>query len=196
MMRFVKYVYWILMLTVVQVLVTDVTAKHHWDETSCKSGKIKLHRLVGGFHMGKIDENADFIWKAKSAADLFWRPLKLCYYIKKLWFICATSWENLLLPYANNKGTDQPAHLRSLISTFVVRCLESIIPLVSIYKILSRSLCSWADRFESTLVENPEDRFSHDEAHLIIKFQWDIMWLTKYHMRQKLIGFYFFFKLG
>ena len=31
----------------------------------------------------------------------------------------ATSWENLFLPYAYNKGTDQPAHPRSLISTFV-----------------------------------------------------------------------------
>ena len=37
-----------------------------------------------------------------------------------------------LMPYANNKGADQPAHPRSLISTFVVRCLDSIIPLVSI----------------------------------------------------------------
>ena len=36
-----------------------------------------------------------------------------------------------LMPYANNKGADQPAHLRSLISTFVVRCLDSRISLVS-----------------------------------------------------------------
>ena len=28
------------------------------------------------------------------------------------------------------------------------------------------SLCSWAGRFESYLVANPEKRFSHDEAHL------------------------------
>ena len=27
-----------------------------------------------------------------------------------------------LMPYANNKGADQPAHPRSLISAFVVRC--------------------------------------------------------------------------
>ena len=33
--------------------------------------------------------------------------------------IWATSWENLYMPYANNKGTDQPAHTCSLISTFV-----------------------------------------------------------------------------
>ena len=31
-----------------------------------------------------------------------------------------------VLPYANNKGADQPAHPRSLISAFVVRCLDSI----------------------------------------------------------------------
>ena len=36
------------------------------------------------------------------------------------------------MPYANNKGADQPAHPRSLISASVVRCLYSIIiPLVS-----------------------------------------------------------------
>ena len=28
------------------------------------------------------------------------------------------------------------------------------------------SLCSWAGRFVSYLVTNPEDRFSHDEAHI------------------------------
>ena len=36
---------------------------------------------------------------------------------------------NLFEPYANNKGADQPAHSRSLISTFVVRYLDSIIPI-------------------------------------------------------------------
>ena len=51
--------------------------------------------------------------------------------------IWATSWQNLLLPYANNKGADQPAHLCSLISVFVVRCLDRIIPLVSTSEISS-----------------------------------------------------------
>ena len=36
--------------------------------------------------------------------------------------IWASSWENLFLPYVTNKGTGQPAHPRSLISCFVVRC--------------------------------------------------------------------------
>ena len=36
-----------------------------------------------------------------------------------------------LMSYANNKGADQPAHPRSLISAFVVRYLDSIISLDS-----------------------------------------------------------------
>ena len=36
-----------------------------------------------------------------------------------------------VMPYANNKGADP----RSLISTFVVRCLDSIIPLLAIAEI-------------------------------------------------------------
>ena len=56
----------------------------------------------------------------------------------------ATSWENLFMPYANIKGADQPAHPRSLISAFVVRCLDSIIPPVSISEISSLYLASVA----------------------------------------------------
>ena len=40
-----------------------------------------------------------------------------------------------LMFYANNKVADQPAHPRSLISAFVVRCLDSIISLDSIAEI-------------------------------------------------------------
>ena len=43
------------------------------------------------------------------------------------------------MPYVNNKGADQPA-----ISAFVVHCLDSIIPLVSISKISSLYLASVA----------------------------------------------------
>ena len=39
------------------------------------------------------------------------------------------------MSYANNKGADQPAHPRSLIGAFVVRCLDSIISLISIFVI-------------------------------------------------------------
>ena len=63
---------------------------------------------------------------------------------RKFTAIWALSWENLFMPYANNKGADQPAHPRSLISAFVVRCLVSIIPLVSISEISSLYLPSVA----------------------------------------------------
>ena len=46
------------------------------------------------------------------------------------------------MPYANNKGADQPAHPRSLISTFVVRCLDRMIPLTSISEISSLYIAS------------------------------------------------------
>ena len=39
--------------------------------------------------------------------------------------ICASMRETLTLMLANNKGADQPVHLRSLISAFVIRHLNS-----------------------------------------------------------------------
>ena len=50
------------------------------------------------------------------------------------------------MPYANNKDADQPVHLRSLISVFVVRCLDSIIPTVAISDILRLLLASVAEQ--------------------------------------------------
>ena len=41
------------------------------------------------------------------------------------------------ISYANNKGADQPAHPRSLISAFVFRCLDRIISLDSMAEISS-----------------------------------------------------------
>ena len=73
------------------------------------------------------------------------------------------------MPYANNKGADQPAHPRSLISSFVVRCLDSVMSLVSVTKISSLLLVLLASVAEQVSLsqawsETPEDTFSHDEA--------------------------------
>ena len=74
-----------------------------------------------------------------------------------------------LMPYANNKGADQPAHPRSLISAFVVRCLDSVMSLVSVTKISSLVLASVAEQasWSRTWSETPEDMFSHGAAHMI-----------------------------
>ena len=37
-----------------------------------------------------------------------------------------------LMPYVNNEGADQPAHLHCLIRTFVVRCLGIIIGVLAL----------------------------------------------------------------
>ena len=72
------------------------------------------------------------------------------------------------MPYANNKGANQPAHPHSLISTFIVRCLDSIMSLVSISEISSLKLAAVVVQagFESCQVENPKDMLSRDEAQL------------------------------
>ena len=51
---------------------------------------------------------------------------------------------------SNNKGADQPVLPHSLISAFVVRCLDSIIPLLATAEISRLAgLCGWAGWFES-----------------------------------------------
>ena len=66
------------------------------------------------------------------------------YFQTVIGIIWATSWENPFMPYVNNKGADQPAYLRSLISAFVGRCLDSIVPLFSVLEISSLNLASFA----------------------------------------------------
>ena len=74
-----------------------------------------------------------------------------------------------LMSYANNKGADQPAHPHSLISAFIVHCLDSVISLVSVIKISNLKLASVAEQagLSVTWSETPEDTFSHDEAHML-----------------------------
>ena len=67
--------------------------------------------------------------------SLFFYMAVNCWVHLKYTIIWSTSWENLFMSYANNKGADQPAHPRSLISAIVVSCLDSIIPLLAKAKI-------------------------------------------------------------
>ena len=62
-----------------------------------------------------------------------------------------------LMPYANHKGADQPAHPRSLISIFVIRCLDSIMPVAE------------QTGLSHTWSKISEDTFSRDVAITIIE---------------------------
>ena len=55
------------------------------------------------------------------------------------------------MPYVNNKGTDQPDHSCSLISSFVVRCLSSIINILAKSKISRLQLVSEAEQTSLSL---------------------------------------------
>ena len=84
-----------------------------------------------------------------------------------------------LMSYANNKGADQPAHLRSLISTFVVHCLDSVMSLVSVTKILSLMLAFVAEQASLCLTWlETLDTFFHDEAQ--VYFQSRDVWFGSY----------------
>ena len=72
------------------------------------------------------------------------------------------------MSYKNNKGAHQPVHPRGLISTFVVRWIDSVMSLVSVTQISSLLLASVAEQASLSLTwsETPEDTFCHDEAQL------------------------------
>ena len=59
--------------------------------------------------------------------------------------------KNLFMPYANNKDADQSAHPRSLISVFVIRCLDSTISLVPISETSSLYLALEAEQASLSL---------------------------------------------
>ena len=65
--------------------------------------------------------------------------------------------------YANNKGADQHAHPCSQISAFVVRCLDSIIPLLAIAETVP---IAEKAGLSLTWSQTPKTGFSRDAAHL------------------------------
>ena len=82
------------------------------------------------------------------------------------------------MAYATNKGADQPAHPCSLISTFVVRCLGSIICILVLSKVSRLQLVSVAEQVGLNLTWSkiPEDTFSRDVAQLTLSWSLDFCW--------------------
>ena len=73
-----------------------------------------------------------------------------------------------LMPYANNKGADQPAHPHSLISTFVVRCSNSMICILAISKVSRIYLASVAEQARLNLTGSKilDDTLLRDVAQM------------------------------
>ena len=73
---------------------------------------------------------------------------------------------------ANNKGTDQPAHPHSLISSFVIRLLEIVISILATSEISIFKLASMADHagLNLTLSGNPR-RQVFSRCSLILEVQ-------------------------
>ena len=71
------------------------------------------------------------VWKLRSIT-VYTKQSTICHIKVNKHFKLSHIWENLFMPYANNKGADQPVHPLSLINAFVVCCLDSIIPLLAV----------------------------------------------------------------
>ena len=99
------------------------------------------------------------------------------------------------MPYANNKGADQPVHPRSLISAFIVRCLDSVMSLVSVTKISSLMLASVAEQAGLCLAwsETPEDTFCRVMAQI---FQLNLKSYRCMHMYHELEPSFLLVKIG
>ena len=67
-------------------------------------------------------------------------------YLYHPYIIWVMSWENLFMPYANNKGADQLAHPHSLTSTLIFPCLYSLIPILAISKVSRLQVASEAEQ--------------------------------------------------
>ena len=63
--------------------------------------------------------------------------ISLIHFVPHLATHNASSRESLILLHASNKGGDQPARSRSLISTFVIRFVKSIIAKLATCKIFN-----------------------------------------------------------
>ena len=75
-----------------------------------------------------------------------------------------------LTPYVNNKGADQPAHPRSLTSTFV-HYLDSMMCILAVPKVSRFYLASIAEQagLNLTCSKISEVTFSHDVAQLLLQ---------------------------
>ena len=99
------------------------------------AGIYMINRMIGDFHYYLVKRGVSvFPFEPGHCFPYLQHAKAVKNILEYQW---ATLWENLFIPYANNKGADQPAHPRSLINAFVVRCLVSIKSLLATAEIPS-----------------------------------------------------------
>ena len=105
------------------------------------------------------------LWQLKPS--YFWICLQGLKLISHKWYIWAGSWENVSYVICKQQRR-RSACMRSLISAFVVHCLDRKISLDSTAEISRLQLASVAAQAGLCLAwsETPEDTFSHGVAHI------------------------------
>ena len=113
--------------------------KRNGQDTATKWNKFKTLSTIWTERTCTGPQLLAFIWFLKTlkllVSQMLWKwiPDFGCCGAKGPSTIWARSCENVSYAYANNKGADQPVHPRSLISTFVVLCLDSMICILAIF---------------------------------------------------------------
>ena len=118
-------------------------------KTMCAQGRLRsawVAKDTSFLHADSEDSDQTghmpFCWFCHEAAQIkFWRILVTWHdsihlvihngdcevkYTDICWLYLSYVMWKPVMPFANNKGADQPAHPRSLISAFLVCCLDSI----------------------------------------------------------------------
>ena len=109
----------------------------------CRRGKMFQTVLAG--NLTQVTGFTDKHYHVAVKADFYRKTVEVCFMGPVAENLSSGVWKY-------NKGPDQPAHRRSLISAFVIRLYVDL-------------LTGW---FESLFVGNTEDRFSHVAAHIYL----------------------------
>ena len=114
--------------------------------------------------MQKVNDMHQSLFTSKSCMSIFQIvylfDVYMGLFLRKLDFVPREQWK-----------TQTGLCMCSLISAFVIYSLEDTKAKIAIsqnFNILT-SLCSWEVWFDPYQVTNPEDRFSHDKAHIGVK---------------------------
>ena len=127
---------------------------------------------MGESAFNEMDNVSTFRCSGIPECFIYFLVLRRANFIVQNWVSEPRDEKTCLMPYMNNKGADQPVHSCSLISVFVVHCLDSIIPLLAIAEI-SRLLRASVAELAGLLTwsQTPKDRFSHNVACISLKKQ-------------------------